>query len=109
MWIWTLLFALEAPVVNPEAMVKAAVAANDAATAAYWAAILAVLTLAGVVMMGAIILYNAFQFRELVRYTNGMREELVTTTRKLALVEGNLAGRAELQKETTDLTEKPEL
>jgi len=39
------------------------------------------------------------EFRELVKNTNGMREKLVEATRKLTLIEGNIAGRAELKEE----------
>jgi len=105
-----LLLAVANDAVNPEAMVRAAVAAVQASVAAYWAAVLAVLTLGSVLVLGAIIIYIAFQFKDLVRHTNGMREELVQATRKLALIEGNLTGRAELKEEEASLKiekEKP--
>jgi len=88
---------------NPEAMIRAAVAASDAATSAYWAAMLSIVTLVVLLIGGAMMLYMAFEFKSLVKNTNGMREKLVEATRKLALIQGNIAGRAELKEEEAGL------
>ena len=93
--------------VNPEAMVRAAVAATNAEQAAYWAAVMSVMTLGALLIGGAMLLYMAFKFQQLVHHTDGMREELVAATRKLALIEGNIAGRAEQKEETARLKESP--
>jgi len=53
--------------------------------------------------IGAVMLFMAFHFKELVRNTDGMREELILATRKLALLEGNLVGRAEQKDEAAGL------
>jgi hypothetical protein len=53
--------------------------------------------------MGALFIFMAFQLKDLVRHTNGMREELMQATRKLALIEGNVIGRAEQKQEEAGL------
>jgi len=93
-----LLLASEA-VVNPEAMVRAAVAANDAASAAYYASIMAMLTLIAVLILGAMVTYMAFQFREMVNHTNGMLKNLMELTDKVSRAEGIATGRQEQKDE----------
>jgi hypothetical protein len=88
---------------NPEAMVRAAVAANDAAAAAWQATVISLMVLVGILIIGAVMMFMAFHFKELVRNTDGMREELILATRKLALLEGNILGRAEQKDETAGL------
>jgi len=92
---------------NPEAMVRAAVAAADAANAAWWATAVSVLTLLSVFAMGLIFVFMAFQLKDLVKHTNGMRQDLMDATRKLAFIEGNIAGRAELREEEVGQLKRP--
>ena len=89
--------------INPEAMINAAIAAKAAEAAAnqvlYGIAILVVMVL----IIGAMMMFIAYKFDELKRNTDGMRDELVLATRKLALVEGNVAGRQEQMNESAGL------
>lgn len=99
--------------VNPEAMVKAAVAAAAAEGAAWQAAIMAGITLLGILILGAFMFIIVYNFLELKRCFVGMREKfermerntdgimsaLLEATRKLALIEGNIKGRAEQTRE----------
>lgn len=87
----------------PQALIAATVAAKNAETMAWQSLVLDVAILGAIMILGAMVLYMAFQFRELVTHVNGMRMELVSATRKLALSEGNVAGRAELAEEQADL------
>jgi hypothetical protein len=89
------MIAIAETVVNPEAMVRAAVAANEAANAAYYASMLATITLGAVLILGALIVFMAFKFHELVRHTNGMMQSLLEMTDKV----GRAAGRQEQKDE----------
>jgi len=84
---------------NPEAMINAAIAAKAAELAAnqvlYGIGVLIVMVL----VIGALMMLVAYKFDELKRNTDGMREELIKTTRNLALIEGNQTGRDEQIKE----------
>jgi hypothetical protein len=90
-------------VVNPEAMINAAVAAANAQTAAYWAAILAVLTLGAVLVMGLMVGFMAYKFREMVVHTNGMLKSLLDLTDKISRAEGVATGR-QAQKDEDAMT-----
>jgi len=81
--------------VNPEAMVRAAVAASNAESAAWYASLLSVVSLLILLGIGIVFVFLFYEIRELVVHTNGMREQLVEATRKLALIEGRILGRAE--------------
>lgn len=89
--------------VNPEAMINAAIAANAAAQAAWNAAIMAGITLVALLVIGALMGAIWLKFAALEHNTDGMREALVITTRKLALIEGNVIGRAEQTEEQAGL------
>jgi heme/copper-type cytochrome/quinol oxidase subunit 2 len=80
---------------NPEAMIKAAVSAAAAESAAWQAFVVSIVVLVILLIVGAVFMFMAFEMRELAKHTNGMRHDLVEATRKLALIEGNIAGRAE--------------
>lgn len=95
-----LLLAQLAPAAtNPEAMIAAAVAAAQAQQSAFNASMVSLVVLALMIVvllaMGGI----AWKFDKLERNTDGMRVALVDATRKLALIEGNVAGRAEQKQE----------
>ncbi len=92
-------------VANPEAVINAAVAANAAAAAAAQAYFMSVLTLGALAILGAASIIIAYNFRQLERNTNSMKDQLVDATRKLALIEGNIIGRAEQTQETTSKEE----
>ena len=85
---------------NPEAIINAAVAASTAALAANQAFYISVAILVVLLVIGAGMMFIAYKFAMLERNTDGMRVSLVEATRKLALLEGNLAGRAELTEES---------
>jgi hypothetical protein len=94
------------PPTNPEAMITAAVAAAKAEQAAINASMLAVITLAVMVLVlvvGLILLYKVESLATIcaavVKQTNGMHDTLMSATRALALIEGNVTGRAEQKKE----------
>ena len=83
----------------PQALIAATVAAKNAEVMAWQTWILGIIILTLMLVGGGILIYVVLQFRELVIHTNGMREALVAATRKLALLEGNVMGRAELEQE----------
>jgi len=80
-------------------MVRAAVAANDAANSAYYASMLSIMTLAVVLILGVMVLYMAFKFHEMVQHTNGMLKNLLELTDKVSRAEGVLVGRQEQKDE----------
>lgn len=86
-------------VTNPEAMVNAAIAAKAAELAANQAFYGLVFVIFMLLIIGAMMMFVAYRFERLERNTDGMRERLVDATRKLALIEGNLVGRAEQTEE----------
>ena len=90
----------------PEALIAATVAAKNAEVMAWQTWILGIILLALMLIGGGILIYVMLQFRDLVIHTNGMRDALVAATRKLALIEGNVIGRAELHEEQAGLKEK---
>jgi hypothetical protein len=90
---------VETAAINPEAMVGAAVAATNAATSAYYASLLATVTLLAVLIMGAMVIYMAFKFREMVQHTDGMLASLIELTDKVSRAEGVLTGRQEQKDE----------
>lgn len=81
--------------INPEAMIAAAIAAKSAESAAWYASIMAAITLVVLLGIGLMMMFVWLKFDKLERNTDGMREALVVATRKLALIEGNITGRAE--------------
>ena len=87
----------------PQALIAATVAAKNAEIMAWQTWILGILILSLMLIGGGILIYVMLQFRELVVHTNGMREALVAATRKLALLEGNVIGRAEMEQEQAGL------
>lgn len=105
------------PAFNPEAIIGAAIAAKNAEAAAWQASIMAGITLVVLLICGAAMLIIIVQFLELKRCFGGMREkfeklerntdgilnQLITATRKLALIEGNTIGRAEQLEEQAGL------
>ena len=99
------LFAEAAKSFNPEAIINAAVAAKGAELAANQSFYLSLGILFVLLVIGAAIMFTVYKFAELERNTDGMRISLVEATRKLALLEGNATGRAELTAES----KKPEL
>ena len=98
------LFAEAANSFNPEAIINAAVAAKAAELAANQSFYLSLGILFVLLVIGAAIMFTVYKFAELERNTDGMRISLVEATRKLALLEGNATGRAELTAES----KKPE-
>jgi len=86
---------------SPEAIINAAIAAKAAELAANQAFYISVAIFVVLLAIGAAIMFTAYKFAELERNTDGMRISLVEATRKLALLEGNIAGRAELTSEST--------
>ncbi len=86
---------------NPEAIINAAISAKAAELAANQAFYVSVAIFIVLLAIGAAIMFTAYKFAELERNTDGMRVSLVEATRKLALLEGNIAGRAELTSEST--------
>lgn len=89
--------------INPEAMIKAAIAASNAEAAAWNAAIMAAVTLVVLLVVGALMGMIWLKFSALEHNTDGMREALIIATRKLALIEGNVIGRAEQSEEQAGL------
>ena len=85
--------------INPEAIINAAIAAKAAELAASQAFYAAVTIIAIMLVIGAAIMFVLYKVYEIERNTDGMRVALVEATRKLALFEGNIAGRAELTEE----------
>jgi len=94
------LFAEAAGLFNPEAIINAAIAAKAAELAANQAFYMSLAIFVVLLVIGAAIMFTAYKFAELERNTNGMRINLVEATRKLALLEGNIVGRAELTSES---------
>lgn len=90
---------------NPEAIINATIAAKAAELAANQIFYISVGLFLMLLAIGGVIMFMLYKLFELERNTNGMRVALVETTRKLALVEGNVAGRAELTEESKK--EKP--
>ena len=90
----------------PQALIAATVAAKNAETMAWQALLASIIIVCLMLIGGGILIYIMLQFRDLVIHTNGMRESLIAATRKLALIEGNAAGRAELHEEQAGLKEK---
>ena len=84
---------------NPEAIINAAVAASSAALAANQAFYISVAIFAVLLIIGAAMMFLVYKFVEIEHNTDGMRIELVETTRKLALLQGNVKGREELIEE----------
>lgn len=98
---------------NPEAMIRAAVAANAAESAAWYASVMSGITLGVLLIMGVgifVVLYTFLElkrcfigmrekFEKLERNTDGILQQLLDATRKLAMIEGHTAGRAEQAKE----------
>lgn len=80
---------------SPEAMINAAVAAKAAEAAANQIFYISLAMLFVLLVIGAVLMFLLYKAAELERNTNGMRVQLVEATRKLALMEGNIAGRAE--------------
>jgi hypothetical protein len=98
---------------NPEAIISAAVAANSAAQSAYQAFIVSMIILGAMVLMTLTTVVVAFKFndladsfRDLEKNTNSIKDALVDTTRKLALVEGRGLARAEIAEEERDKDNK---
>ena len=87
----------------PQALIAATVAAKNAETMAWQALIIGIIIVSLMLVGGGILIYIMLQFRDLVIHTNGMRESLVAATRKLALLEGNVLGRAEMEQEQAGL------
>ena len=87
----------------PQALIAATVAAKNAETMAWQALIIGIIIVCLMLVGGGILIYIMLQFRDLVIHTNGMRQSLVDATRKLALLEGNVMGRAELTDEQAGL------
>ena len=87
----------------PQALIAATVAAKNAEGMAWQVWILGIIILSLMLVGGGILIYIMLQFRDLVIHTNGMRESLVAATRKLALLEGNVTGRQELEDEQAGL------
>ena len=92
---------------NPEPIINAVLAALKAQESAFltnWllATLIVLALLAGV---GVVIIM--FAVREIKQHTNGMHNELVETTRKLALIEGEVKGRA--SQRTEDFPEPKEV
>ena len=81
--------------VNPEAMINAAISAKAAEFAANQVFYGIMVVIVMLLLIGAMMMFVAFRFDKLERNTDGMREQLITATRKLALIEGNVVGRAE--------------
>jgi hypothetical protein len=86
---------------NPEIWINAAIAATaarDAATMAFYLLVAVLIVMVVGVVVGWVVLKRV---NDLAHNTDGMRVELVAATRKLALIEGNVIGRAEQKKEET--------
>jgi beta-lactamase regulating signal transducer with metallopeptidase domain len=95
------LFAqLPSNAVSPEALINAAIAAKAAELAANQVFYMSVAVLFILLVIGAILMFILYRAKDLERNTDGMRIQLVEATRKLALLEGNIVGRAELAAET---------
>jgi len=84
---------------NPEALINAAVAAVAARDAAYQGFMISIITLGVVLFIGLAMMSVAWKFSELERNTNSMKDALIETTRKLALIEGRVLGKAEAEEE----------
>jgi len=80
---------------NPEALINAAIAAKAAELAANQSFYISIVIILMLLIIGALMMFVAYKFDELKRNTDGMRDQLVEATRKLALLEGNMIGRAE--------------
>ena len=91
---------------SPEAVINAAIAAKAAELAANQSFYIGILIIVALLVIGAMMMFIAYKFTDLERNTNGMRKELVETTRKLALLEGNMAGREEQTQEQHAKKEK---
>ena len=108
-----LLAQLAPPATNPEAMIAAAVAAAQAQQSAFNASMISLLVLALMLLVFItmlILVYkadhmvrnnaaNTLKLELLERNTDGLLTTLMDATRKLALIEGNVAGRAEQKQE----------
>lgn len=90
----TTLFAQELNRVNPEAFINATIAARAAELAASQAFYISLGIIAILLVIGAAIMFAVYKLYELERNTDGMRKDLVEATRKLALMEGEVLGRA---------------
>ena len=97
--------AVTSSAINPEAMINAAIAAKSAELAATQAFYISIVVIVMLLAIGAMMMFVAYKFDELKRNTDGMREALMLATRKLALIEGHAAGRAELEEEQAGLKE----
>jgi len=100
--MFSLLFAAEEMSKNPEPVINAVLAALEAQRSAFltnW--LLVTLTIiATMVAIGiGFVMAAVNQIRE---HTNGMHTALVDATRKLALIEGEVAGRALQKTEDTE-------
>ena len=98
--------AVNGSTINPEAMINAAIAAKSAELAATQAFYISIIVIVMLLAIGAMMMFVAYKFDELKRNTDGMREALVIATRKLALMEGHAAGRADLIEEQAGLKEE---
>ena len=85
--------------INPEAVINAAIAAKSAELAATQAFYISIVVIVLLLAIGAMMMFVAYKFDELKRNTDGMREALIIATRKVALMEGHAAGRADLIEE----------
>lgn len=85
--------------VNPEAMINAAIAAKAAELAANQAFYIGIIIILVLLSIGVMIMIMTYKFTKLEHNTDGMRVELMAATRKLALLEGNLIGREEQTQE----------
>ena|SRR5690349_17791423 len=91
-----LLFAqLVAATQSPEALINAAIASKAAEQAASQASVISLFILGLIAIQTIALVFVALNFKRLEQNTDGMKEQLVAATRKLALIEGNVIGRAE--------------
>jgi len=92
--MFSLLFAAEEIAKSPEPVINAVLAALEAQRSALltnWL-LASLIIIAAIVAVGTGVLMVAVQ--RIQEHTNGMHTELVSATRKLALIEGEVAGRA---------------
>lgn len=94
---WEMLLAAANPDVIPPS--TTAIIAHELAWQARWIAACALII---VLALGGLLLWVSFKldkitgmFNTLLRQTNGLKDDLVCATRKLAMLEGNIQGRKE--------------
>ena len=103
----TLLFAAEEIAKNPEPVINAVLAALEAQRSALltnWLLVSLILVAAIVAIGTGFIIAGVNQIRE---HTNGMQTALVEATRRLALIEGEVKGRAAQVIEDSGAEPKP--